>query len=115
MSNSSHTANSSYPSGQWSSGWNFVNRIRSHLNWILKIGHFIQSRIREKAGAGGCCSPASVGVGAAITVTCVVVSTTLSIGLSVGIKSDYERMYSTLTDSYTYINIEEFEEKKFRQ
>ncbi len=94
----------SRPVEQWEIGWRGANRIRSIFNWILKIGNFIQQRIREKAGAGGC-STGCVAVGAAVTVTCIVVSTTLSIGLGVGLNRNDDSLVSTSTGNYTYINV----------
>ena len=106
-SNDPRALNSTFPVEHWDIGWKGANRIRSIFNWILKIGNFIQQRIREKAGAGGC-SPACVCVGAAITAVMIVVGIALSIGLGVGLNTDNESVNSTSTGNYTYINVEAF-------
>jgi hypothetical protein len=87
---------------QWETGWRYTNIIRSVIGWIIKIVHFIQSRIHEQAGAGGSvCSPACVCVGAAVTTTCVVASTALGVGLSVALNPNSESLNSTLSITTT--------------
>jgi hypothetical protein len=98
-SNNPHLRDSSDKSEEWETQWKIFNRIRSLVNWILKIINFLQTRIQEQGAAGHGCSLCCVCVGATATTGLVVVGVGLSLGLGIGIKYNGENTNSTLTSN----------------
>jgi hypothetical protein len=88
-------------------GWNIIDRIRTVVNWIIKIVQFILLRIHEQTGAYGC-SPSCICVAVTGTTAVIAVGTALSIGIGVGLKNDGESINLTPGGKYTYINVKEF-------
>jgi hypothetical protein len=93
--NNPHPRDSSDNVDDWKIQWKIFNRIRTLVNWILKIINFLHTRIHEQGAAGFACSPTCCCVGATATTGLIVVGAGLGVGLGIGIKYDGENLNST--------------------
>ena len=101
MSNDPDSLNWSEASEGWGRGWRIVLRVRSWINGIIKVLHFIHDRIQEQGAAGNGCSPSCVCVGAAVTASTIVVGVGLGVGVSAGVKYAGENMISISNGTFT--------------